>query len=190
VWRKTSTNERYANTSICARTYIHTYIRTCIPTSIPPYTHTPTRTHAHTHLQALFRYHCAAPPSPLLLKLKLKHKTARTHTHAHKDARTHSSTVRACISRAHRHAHANSRTHKRGSPSKEEHTVHDHTACASSLRWRACSQHSVVWIRQGSPEVERPAKTARTTDTTPVPRAAAKVTAAGGNTPGHSTPGV
>jgi hypothetical protein len=183
-------HERKVRKYLYLRTYIHTHIHTHMHTYINTSIYTHTRTHAHTHLQALFRYHRAAPNSPLLLKLKLKHKTTRTHTHAHKDARTHSSTVRACISRAHRHAHANSRTHKRGSPSKEEHTVHDHTACASSLRWRACSQHSVVWIRQGSPEVERPAKTARTTDTTPVLRAAAKVTAAGGNTPGHSTPGV
>jgi hypothetical protein len=38
---------------------------------------------------------------------------------------------------------------KRGSTSEaEEPTVINHTACASSLRWRACLQPSVVWILQ------------------------------------------
>ena len=57
---------------------------------------------------------------------------------------------------------------KRGSPSKAEPTVHDHTACASSLRWRACLQPSVVWILQAShAEVEPPAKKTRNENPAP-----------------------
>ena len=57
---------------------------------------------------------------------------------------------------------------KRGSPSKaEERTVHDHTACASSLRLRACSQPSAAWILQACLEAGHSAKKARTENPTP-----------------------
>ena len=56
---------------------------------------------------------------------------------------------------------------KRGSPSEADRPVINHTACASSLRWCACLQPSVVWILQACGEAGHSAKKARTENPTP-----------------------